>query len=141
MRTDNRGFFSIDAMFAVTLVLIISTSFLNLYEGRKASAELMGARLEAKMVGETLAAAINTVYANGSDFELRVDLPENVVSYGYQITFDNTTRQILVENSAWGSTGARIVCKNVQNFVLGPENLENTIRVYWADNQIKVVSR
>lgn len=140
MKSDARGFFSIDAMFAVTLVLIISTSFLNLYEGRKAGAELMGARLEVKMVGETLAAAINTVYANGSDFELYIDLPENVGSYHYQITFDNTTRQISVENSAWGAVSVGVASKNIENFVLNPENLESTIRVYWADNQIKVVN-
>lgn len=140
MRTKNRGFFSVDALFAVTLLLIISTSFLNLYEGRKAEAELMGARLEAKMIGEKFAAAINTVYANGLSFELYVDLPENIGSYLYQITFDNTTRQISVENSAWGAASVVVACKNVQNFVLGSDNLENTIRVYWMGNQIKVVN-
>lgn len=140
MRTENKGFFSIDALFAVTLLLIISTSFLNLYEGRKAAANSMGGRLEAKMVGEKLAAAINIVYANGSNFELYVDLSDNIVSHFYQITFDNDTRQISVENSAWGAVNVGVVCKNVEDFVLGSENLENTIRVYWVENQIKVVS-
>jgi len=141
MGTDNRGFFSIDALFAVTLLLIVSASFLNIYEGRKVSAELMGARLEAKMAGETLAATINTVYANGSNFELSVHLPENIGRYFYRITFDNTARQISVENSAWGAVSVGVVCKNVRNFVLGHENLENSIRVYWVENQIKVVSK
>ncbi len=140
MRNEKRGFFSIDALFAVTLLLIISTSFLNIYEGRKVGAELMGARLEAKLVGEKLAAAINTVYANGSNFELYVDLHEGIGSYFYQITFDNTTRQISVENLAWGAVSVGVVCKNVQNFVLGLDNLENTIRVYWVGNQIRVVN-
>jgi hypothetical protein len=140
MRTENRGFFSIDAMFAVTLLIIVSTSFLNLYEGRKVSAELMGARLEAKMVGEKFAATINTVYANGPNFKLYVDLPENIGRYFYQITFNSTTRQISVENSAWGTVSVGVVCNNVQNFVLGPENLENSILVYWVENQVRVVS-
>lgn len=140
MGSDNRGFFSIDALFAVTLLLLISMSFLNLYEGRKAAADVMGARLEAKLVGEKLAAAINTVYANGSDFELRVNLPENIESYYYRIEFDNTLRQISVENSAWGTISVGVVCKNVRNFVLGPENLENTIRVYWVENQVRIVN-
>lgn len=137
---DDRGFFSIDALLAVTLLIIVSTSFLNLYEGRKAGAELMGARLEAKMVGEKLAAVINTVYANGSNFELYVDLPENTGSYAYQVTLDNATRQISVENLAWGTVSVGVACKNVQNFVLGSENLVKTIRVYWAENQIRVVN-
>ncbi|MDI6643336.1 MAG: hypothetical protein QMD95_04750 [Candidatus Hodarchaeaceae archaeon] len=139
MGSDHKGFFSIDALFAVMLLLLISASFLNMYEGRKQATELMGARLEAKLVGEKLAAAINTVYANGSDFELRVNLPENVGGYSYQITFDNAARQISVENSAWGVVSVGVVCKNVRNFTLGPENLQ-TLRVYWADNQVKVVS-
>ena len=140
MRFDNRGFFSIDALFAVTLLLMVSASFLNLYDGRNQAAELMGARLGAKMIGEELAAAINTVYANGSSFELRVDLPENIGSFSYRVTFDNTVRQISVENSAWGAVYVGVVCKNVKNFVLERENLETTLRVHWVDNQIKVVN-
>lgn len=127
-------------MFAVTLLLLISASFLNMYEGRKQTAELIGARLEAKLVGEELAAAINTVYANGSNFELRVNLPENFGTYFYQITFDNTLRQISVENSAWGAVRVLVVSENVRNFVLGTDNLENTIRVYWTENQVRIVN-
>lgn len=137
---DARGFFSIDALFALTLVLIISTSFLNVYEGRKAGAELSGARLEARLVGEGLAAAINTVYANGPDFELYVNLPENMGGYSYQITFDNSTRQISVENSAWGTINAGVIPKNIQNFVLESGDLGDETRVYWVGDQIRVVS-
>ncbi|MFQ6129272.1 MAG: hypothetical protein ACE5OT_00480 [Candidatus Hadarchaeaceae archaeon] len=140
MRIHERGFFSIDALFAVTLLLMISASFLNIYEGRNQAAELMGARLEAKIVGEKLAAAINTAYANGKNFELRVALPSKIGNYYYQIKFDNNARRVWVENSAWGTISVGVICKNVENFVLGPKNLENTIRVYWVDNQIKVVN-
>ncbi len=138
MELRERGFFSIDAMFAVTLLLIISASFLNIYEGRNEAAGLMSARLEARTIGEKLAAAINTVYADGPNFELRVDLPSKIGSYFYQISFDNTQRQILVENSAWGTVGVVVVCKNVENFVLGHDNLENTILVHWVDSKLEV---
>lgn len=140
MGANNRGFFSIDALFAVTLLLLVSASFLNMYEGRKQATEVMGAKLEAKLVGEKLAAALNTVYANGSNFELLLDLPENAGDYGYQITLDNSTRQISVENSAWSAVSVVIVCNNVENFVLDSENLGKTVRVYWAENQIRVVN-
>ncbi len=140
MGLRERGFFSIDALFAVTLLLMVSTSFLHVYDGRKEAAELTGARLEARIVCEKLAAAINTVYANGSNFELDVDLPSKIGSYFYQVKFDNTARQVLVENSAWGTVGAGVVCKNVDNFVLERENLENTIRVYWVENTVMVVN-
>ncbi|GAI55596.1 unnamed protein product, partial [marine sediment metagenome] len=81
-------------------------------EGRRGAAELMSARLEAKIVGEKLAAAINTVYANGSNFEIDVDLPQKIGSHFYKIEFDNTARQVVVENSAWGTVGVGVVCKN-----------------------------
>jgi hypothetical protein len=135
-----RGFFSIDAVFAVTLLLMISASFLNIYAGRNQAAELMGARLEAKNIGEKLAAAINTVYANGLDFELYVNLPSKIGNYFYQISFDNTMRQILVENSAWGTVSVMAVCKNVENFVLGQENLGNTILVHWVGSNMEVTN-
>ena len=140
MGLRERGFFSIDALFAVTLLLMISSSFLHVYEGRKEAAELMGARLEAKIVGEKLAAAINTVYANGPNFELDVDLPSKIGSYFYRIEFDNTARQVLVENSAWGTVGVGVVCKNVWDFELEGENLENTIRIHWVENTVMVVN-
>ena len=140
MGPNSRGFFSIDALFAVTLLLLISASFLNIYGGRKAAAELMDARLKAKIVGEKLAAAINTVYVNGKNFELRLNLPGNIGSYSYRVTFDDLTRQISVENSAWGAVKVGVVYRNVELY-LEPENLKNTLRVYWADeNFVKVVS-
>ncbi|TEU15623.1 MAG: hypothetical protein E3I12_00065 [Hadesarchaea archaeon] len=140
MGLRERGFFSIDALFAVMLLLMISSSFLHVYEGRRGAAELMSARLEAKIVGEKLAAVINTVYTNGSNFEIDVDLPQKIGSYFYNIEFDNTTRQVVVENSAWGTVGVGVVCKNVWDFVLERENLENTIRVHWVENIVMVVN-
>lgn len=140
MGPRERGFFSIDALFAVTLLLLISSSFLHVYEGRGGAAELMGARLEAKIVGEKLAAAINTVYANGANFELDIDLPLKIGSYFYRIEFDDTTRQIVVKNSAWGTVGVGVICKNVRDFVLERENLGNTIRVHWVENVVRVVN-
>lgn len=138
MRLEKRGFFSIDALFALTLLLIISASFLNVYEGRKRAAGLIDDRLEAKMIGEKLASAINTTYAEGLNFELRLNLPENVGTHLYRITFDNIKGQISIENSAWGVIRFEIVCKKVANFVLETENLGHAIRVHWEENQIRV---
>jgi len=138
MRTNERGFFSVDALFALTLLLLVSTSFLNIYNGQKTGTELMAAKLEAKMIGEKLAATINSVYAGGSYFELRVSLYDNVGRYHYRISFDNSTRQITVDNSVWGSIAVTIGLENIKNFTLNWENLQETIRVYWVDNQIRV---
>ena len=140
MRSEKRGFFSIDAFFALMLLLVVTASFLNVYQGRKSSAETTDARLNAKVIGERLASAINATYAGGPSFELRVNLPENLKAHQYRITFDNASRQISVENSAWGAIKVGVTCKNVKNFTLGPENLKESVRILWRDNQITVVT-
>ncbi len=141
-KLGNKGFFSVDALLALFLLLTVSLALVNTYQAREDVASWVGARGEAKMVGEELAGVINTVYANGSGFELRLNLSENIGDNPYRITFDNDTRQISVENSAWGTVSVRGIPKNVENFVLEPENLGSTIRVYWADeNVIKVVNK
>jgi len=139
-RNENSGFFSIDALFALMLLLLISASFLNVYEGRKKSAELIGASLEAKMIGDKLASAINTVYANGPNFSLNINLPEKIGNYSYRIFFDNNTRQISIENSNWESVKVMVLCKNIKNFELYQENLKKQIRVSWEGTQIMVVN-
>lgn len=137
---ETRGFFSIDAVFALTLLLMISASFLNVYEGRKKSAEGIGAKLEADIIGDQLASAINTVYSNGTSFTLTINLPENVSSYSYQISFDNSTRQISLSDPTWGAIKVMVTCKNVKTFVLNNENLRKPIRVFWDDDLVRVVN-
>jgi hypothetical protein len=138
MGLRERGFFSIDALFAVTLLLMVSVSFLNIYEGRKQATELMGARLEARIVGEKLAAAINTVYAGRGNFELRVGVPPKIVGFSYSITFDNAGRDIIVENlQNFGRVRVGVACKNV---VVNIDNFFRPIRVYWFNDNVVVVN-
>jgi hypothetical protein len=140
VRHEKRGFFSVDALFALTLLLIITASFMNVYEGRRGAAERIDERLEAKIIGEKIAAALNTTYTAGANFELSIDLPENIGGHTYQITFDNADLQISVISPRLGTIRVGNACKNVANFVLGPENLGNNIQVYWVGNQIMVVA-
>jgi hypothetical protein len=141
VRSDDRGLFSVDVMFALLLATSIALSFLNVYGGRSQAAELMGARLEAKLVGEKLAAAINAVYAGGENFELFVALPENLNGYSYLITFIGAERQISVENSAWGTVRVTVPFENVEIPMLESGTFENALRVYWRNEfWIRVVS-
>lgn len=131
------GFFSIDAMFAVTLLLMITLTFTNVYEARETSADLMVTKLQAKMVGEKLAAVINSVHANGENFSLTITLLENVFGHQYAVRFDNSTAVVTLAGT-WGSVSSGVVTTSVKNFVLAPENLLSQIRIYWSDNQIEV---
>ncbi len=138
MTKEDKGFFSIDALFAVTLLLIVTASFLNVYQGREASAEAMGSGLEAKMIGEKLASAINAVYSNGPNFSVNVELSENIGSHTYSISFDNSVRMLSIENSIWQPVKVPVICKNVKNFVLNRENLGRQILVFWEGAQLRV---
>jgi hypothetical protein len=140
VKLEKRGFFSIDAFFALTLLLAVTASFLNIYHGRRATADIVDAKIKAKAIGERLASAMNATYACGPGFELHINLPENLGKHSYRITFDNTARQISVENSAWGAIRVGVACGRVQNFILETENLRKPIRVLWRDNQVTVVN-
>jgi len=138
MKSHNRGFFSIDAIFAFTLLLMVVTTFSNIYEGRNKTAQLMDANLEAKSVGEKLAAAINTVYANGSNFELYISLPQKIGKSNYSITFDDAERDVIVENQeGFGRVCVGVVCKNV---VVNIDNFSKPIRVHWANDNVEVAN-
>jgi len=134
---QNRGFFSIDAMFALTLLLMITLTFTNIYDGRQTAADTMATKLQAKMVGEKLAAAIDSVYANGENFALVIDLPDNILDHQYAAVFDNSSASLTL-TGFWGSTSSKVATTTVKNFILLPENLRSSIRISWSDNQIEV---
>jgi len=138
---DRKGFFSIDALFAVTLLLMISGVLLNLYEGRGQAAAWSSTANEAKMACEKLAAAINTVYASGPDSELYLDLPTTIDNYVYTLSYDSSHRQIIAEMPELGITErtskAAVACKNIQL-----ENLDfsRQIWVRWLGGNIEVMN-
>lgn len=142
---DMRGFFSIDAIFALFLVLTVTGMLYNsAQESREVAMNLARAQ-EKKMAVEKLAAAINIVYATGSTLELhRLELPENVIGKDYSVTFDSDNRLLKSEYVTGTSedlvVSAPVIPKAVENFVLSPENLSGNIRVFWKDNRIQVMS-
>jgi len=138
---DRRGFFSVDALFAVTLLLMISGGLLNLYEGRGQAAAWINAANEAKMACEKLAAAINTVYAAGPASELYLNLPATIDNYTYTISYDSTHRQIIAEVQELGITErtskAAVACKNI---LLENLDFSRRIRVRWLGGNIEVMN-
>ncbi|KUO42576.1 MAG: hypothetical protein APZ16_01990 [Candidatus Hadarchaeum yellowstonense] len=128
-------------MLALTLLLIISASFLNLYEARKKSAELLGSNWEAKIIGEKLATAIDTVYVNGAKFSLGIELPESIGGHQYKVYLDNLKGQLIIESNDGEIVTTTVVCKNIKNFLLDRENLKNKIEIFWEESQICVGAR
>jgi hypothetical protein len=138
---ERRGFFSIDALFAVTLLLMVTGVLINLYQGRNQVVAWSSAADESKMACEKLAAAINTVYATGQDSELYIDLPATIDNHTYTLSFDPTHRQIVADmpeyDIAGGTSGAAVTCKNV---LIENLDLSRQIWVHWSGNNIEVMN-
>lgn len=143
MSLEERGFFSIDAFFALVLLITISGMLLSAAQGSEQIARETTQLQEADMIVEKLAGAINTVYTNGSSFELQVDLPDNIVGENYTVSFNRENREVYIKDLEGVSSDvarASIIPNNLYDFELNRENLENTIRVYWPDDNIGVIS-
>ena len=136
-----RGFFSIDALFAVTLLLMVTGVLINLYQGRDKVVAWSSAADESKMACEKLAAAINTVYATGQDSELFIDLPAAIDNYSYTLSFDSTHRQIVADmpgaDISAGTSKAAVTCNNILIENLDPSK---KIWVHWSGGNIEVMN-
>jgi hypothetical protein len=131
-----RGFFSMDALFALTLLMLVCSSFLHVYQGRMEAARGISWGLEARMVGEELAGTINAVYSGGPGLELRLKVPERP---SLTLAFESSRGEVVVKGEH-GEVRVGTVCNNVENFLFSPENLGRILRVYWEENRIRVVS-
>ena len=138
---DRRGFFSIDALFAVTLLLMVTGVLINLYQGRNQVVAWSSAAEESKMASEKLAAAINSVYATGQDSELYINLPTTIDNHSYTLSFDPTHRQVIANipgaDITEGTWKAAVTCKNV---LIENLDLSKKIWVHWVGNNIEVIN-
>lgn len=138
-RSEKKGFFSIDALLALTLLLVVSTLLITLSEERRKFAESIETNLEAKIIGDKLAAAINSVYVNGPNFSLSLNLPENIGLY--RIFSDNSAGLLTIESINGGVIEINTTCKNFKNFVLDRENFGKKIQIFWEGAQLCIVGR
>ncbi|KXB06599.1 hypothetical protein AKJ52_01950 [candidate division MSBL1 archaeon SCGC-AAA382C18] len=137
LELEERGFFSLDGLFAMILLLLIVGNFVNIYQGRSEMVEDTRKRLEGKMINEKLAGAINTVYATGKPLTLNIDLEENILGEEYTIDFNNNSRDTLIKIS--GKT------KSLATSDVIPENIQlknldspKKVRIFWENSKIKV---
>jgi len=138
---NSEGFFTVDAFMALFLLTTVVTALLSTYEARMEVADSLGLSTEAKMVCEKIAAAVDAVYRDGPSLSLRFELSRGVRE-NFVVYFDRDGRAIVAENSEMGVSGAvaraPVVCSNVLDFELWPENLRRTIVVRWVGENIEV---
>lgn len=134
-----KGFFSIDALFAIILLLLIISTLVSLYQGRTQMAEDTRTKIEGKMISEKIAGAINTVTPR-KPVSLNLNLPENIQEKNYTIQFSEENRIIFLElsgsNSGASLTGASVAMNKVE--LETNLDLSQEILIHWKDNKIKV---
>lgn len=139
LKSEKRGFFSIDGLFAMILLLLVIGTFVSIYQGRAEMVEDAEIRLKGEMIGQKLAGSINTVYATGEPLTLNVDLPDNITGDEYTVEYLKENRKILIELK--GKTGKI----NLAESDVIPENLDvqdlnssKKVRIHWENSRIKV---
>ncbi len=139
LKQKENGFFSVDALFAMILLLLVIGTFVNIYQGRSEMATETRKNLEGKMIGEKLAGAINTVYSTGDPLILRIDLPENIVRSKYSICFESSSREVTI-NSGETEGGPKIASSwSVPDEVeISDLNFSEKIQIFWENSKIRV---
>lgn len=136
--SERKGFFSIDAFFALMLLLTISMMLLGLANERKEAAKTSSASQEADIIAEKLAASVNSVYANGENIELRISLPSTIENESYEVDFDPDNRRVKVSSPFMESpsyAAAPVAPKNVE---FGAHVPAREVVIKWEKKTVKV---
>jgi len=139
LKKKKKGFFSIDGLFAIIMLLLVVGTMINIYQGRSQMATQARKNLEGKMIGEKLAGAVNSVYSTGEPMTLNIDLPENIIDDSYSIIFDETSRRIVLRHGVAGD-GSEIARSWSVPSDLNISDLDfsEEIQIFWENSMIKV---
>ncbi|MFP4005418.1 MAG: hypothetical protein ACLFUR_01710 [Candidatus Hadarchaeia archaeon] len=142
-KLKNSGFLSMDALFALLIVLLLMGPLVNLYSEREETSEDTQVLLESRMICEQLAGSVNVLVATGEPLSLRLDLQDNIGDSSYSLAFDEEMRKIYVDGSSLpevgfssGSVSAQVAAKRVDN--LGNIDPRGRIEIYWNEDTITV---
>lgn len=85
---DNKGFATAEFLFVTLIILVIMTSMVALI-GSTMDKTQTGSLGEARMMGEKIAEAVNTVYINGNGYTVYIDTPPES-DFKFNATFTKT---------------------------------------------------
>jgi hypothetical protein len=124
---DNKAQFSLEAVLAIGLAILIITGVFNIWISRRNLARDVGEAGEAKMIGILLAEGINNVYANGVNFS--ITLTDDEINY---------TRLALVDETEGGGMVLPIVIDKSQRKINITKDMSKTGGGSWT-TQISII--
>jgi len=142
---EEKGYFSIDAVFALLILVAVSSTFLVGARQSRVMARETSTQIEQKMALEKIAAGVNKVYANGyrddENFELKLDMKENILKNNQRIQVDVKEGFLYVKNLDDNSISpikASIIPLNVENFSLDSDDMSKKLRIFWGKENIRI---
>ena len=133
---EKKGFLSIDFLFSVVFLLMITANFFSVYEGRYRVARETGRDLHGRMTSNKLAGPINNVYTSDGALSVEMEFSENIFGENYWLGFNREETEVFTtfdnDMSNNPATGASVF----DDFVVGMENgiSPGKVEVFWEDN-------
>lgn len=132
----DRGFFSLDFILALTVILTTFSSVFMIYQNWKGLARGLGAQVGARAVCQKLATAVNMVYSNhpreNENFLLRFFLPPTLSGMDYEVSFS--------DNRIWvsGEFGSVCVLVCYDNVLVQIDNYLKPVVAKWTAGRVEV---
>ena len=112
MHLDEKGQASIELILVTVVFLVIAGSLIQLASSEmdKSNTGNLG---QARMIGETVAETINTVYINGNGYSVNLTLPNNIVFTASVV--NGTGNSTLYINYSSQIIPIKLIPNNIQN--------------------------
>lgn len=116
---DEHGFATAELIFVTLIVLLILMGMMSLVSNEMDKTQV-GNIGQARMLGENVAEAINTVYANGPGYSIRLNIPNNL---NVKISINNSTDSAVVyilnnQNTTVNQMTIKLIPSNLQDKTL-----------------------
>ena len=114
MYIDNKGQASAELIFVTLIVLIIIGGIVTMINGEMDKTQT-GNIGNARMMGEKIAEAVNTVYINGNGYSIYIDTPQEE---DLKLTADINSTGYVTVFSGGENISIKLVSRNVNNITM-----------------------
>lgn len=129
--SDQRASLTVDFILSMFILLVLAVSILGTIHVRLETVHDAEEVVQARLISEKIASAIEDVYSAGEGYEMRIEMPSNIAGYQYQVRVNQSG--VKVEIGGWSgysySFSKKIAGYNLnQSRVIMRPNTNYTIR-------------
>ncbi len=86
---DSKGIATIDFLFTIFLMLIISIGVLNLIEDKLNTTKNIEEDIQGRLILNKVSDSINQLNSNGKGYSKKIDLPQSIANHNYIIIIES----------------------------------------------------